>query len=145
MMLAKSSFDNVKSFAAWMLLDGRLTLKLHPDLIRFDARGVAEVVIFRDACWQAELIIAPPNTFIPSHSHSRVDSCELALGGEIDAVIGGHSFPRELQHTEMRKKLVRVPAGVKHGALVPATGFAWISFQHWLDGSPGWISEDWQE
>lgn len=144
-MLTDDSFSDVKEFAKWMLRDGRLTLGLRPDLIKFDSRNVAEVVLFREACWQAELIVIPPNTFVPAHSHSRVDSCELALSGEIDAVIGGHSFPRELQRGAMRNKLVRVPAGIKHGALVPDTGFAWISFQRWTGGEVGWISEDWQE
>lgn len=144
MTLHAESFSGPRAFARWMLIDG--SMPIQNDLSRIRAfRGCAtEVILFSESCWQVELICVYPGAVIPRHRHLRVDSCELAIGGSAIANIDG-AVVNQVPRGRLCANLIRVPAGAWHGGIAGSQGVVWLSFQHWLDGVPGWITDDWQE
>lgn len=144
MSLYPNSFPGARGFARWMLSGGRL--QIAPDLSRIKLfRDLCtEVILFRDGCWQCELVCAFPNAMIPMHRHLRADSCELALGGGAAAVIG-EEIVGQIQRGSLAANLIRVPSGKWHGGKIGPKGCVWLSFQHWLQGEPTWLTDDWEE
>jgi hypothetical protein len=138
-----TTFAGSRAFARYMLRDDRLLIRPRLNLITVFGEYAIEVVLFRESCWQVELITMLPGAVVPMHRHNRVDSCDLMLGGTTsDVVIGGKSV-KPFQRGPITANLVRVGKGVWHHGQPEENGAVYLSFQRW-DGEPGLISEDWE-
>ena len=144
-MLTPTSFRGVRHFARTMLADGRVPIRLDDARATRVYRDCAlEVVLFREACWQIEIICAMPHASAPRHMHPHVDSCELGLGGSVVGDLGYGAFATRKARGSLAANLIAVPAGQWHGGAVGAGGAAFLSFQRWRDGiAPTWITDDW--
>jgi quercetin dioxygenase-like cupin family protein len=135
-------YSDLRHFAKAMLAGNRL--RIEPDLSRIRAfRGALEVILYREGCWQVELVAGLPGTPIPQHRHLRVDSYELCLGGSVDAAINGIAM-KNAQRGSLCANLIRIPLGAWHGGDAGANGVVFLSFQKW-QGEPSFISDDWHE
>ena len=143
-MLTENSFPGSRAFARYMLRGSRLTIQIDPSRTCVFRKTAIEVLLFREACWQVELISVFPNSIVVQHRHLQVDSCELALGGGVVADVEGKVL-KQFHRGSLAANLVRVPRGAWHGGSAGPNGVVWLSFQHWFDREPGWISEDWHE
>lgn len=142
-MITDTTFKGAKDFARWMLKDDRLRISPAPERIKVFAGVAMEIILFQEACWQAELICGFPFNSVPQHWHAHVDSYELLLGGNVDATMGGKRIPQR-QRGAIMANLVHIPVGVAHGGVAGRDGVVWLSFQHWKDGAvPNWITADW--
>lgn len=142
MNLHPESFAGPRAFARWALKDGRLLLRPLPDqLTAWNGLG-QETVLFRESCWQIELLMALPNAPAPVHRHLRCDSADLLLHGEVAGAVEGRGFtpPRGPLHLQLKT----ISRGEWHGGQAGPKGFVWLSFQRWHDGEPTFISEDWE-
>lgn len=137
-----ASFLGPRHFARSMLAEG-LPVKLDQTRqIRAYPGGAIEVILFRESCWQIEIIAGMPGGSAPRHKHMHVDSCELGIGGWVLAEIGQHEVTRKVRG-ELTANLIGVPAGQWHGGAAGPDGVMWISFQRWHDMAPTWITDDW--
>ena len=143
MCLSTNSFPGPRAFARWALDGGRL--KIAPDLGRIHAdRGLAiECVLFRQACWQVELVTLMPHAQGVMHRHNRCSSVDLALGGTGVANIGGRDI-LQVQRGSLLAQLVRIERGQWHVGSAGPQGNMFVSFQQWHDGEPDFISTDWE-
>lgn len=138
-----NTFAGPRAFARFMLRDDRLLIRPQLDSIAVFGGYAIEVVLFRQACWQVELITMLPGANVPMHRHMRVDSCDLMIGGTTAGVVIGGRAVKPFQRGPLASNLVRVGKGVWHGGQPEGNGAVYLSFQRW-DGEPGLISEDWE-
>lgn len=129
----------LNEFARAMLADGRLTLS--PGSMQSYGRAI-EAILFRDGCWQVELVASPPDIRVPRHRHNRVASVDVLLCGSIDGVVG--SRRTKPNSGPLERNLLPVPKGVWHWGEAGPSGALYLSFQKW-DGTPTFISDDWEE
>lgn len=138
-MLTASSFAGPRAFARHMLRSGGIPLRpLHDQVMAYGGNTI-ESILFREACWQIELIAALPNAAAPRHRHLRCASADLRLNGT--ATYNGREFgaPRG----ELSGQLKTIGRGEWHGGFAGPQGFVYLSFQQW-DGAPDFISQDWE-
>lgn len=136
------SFAGPRAFARYMLRDDRLLIRPQLDSIHVFNNYAIELVLFRESCWQVELITMLPDAVVPVHRHNRVDSCDLMLAGDIDGVVVGGVSVSHIRRGSLPANLVRVGKGIWHGGRPAKQGAVYLSFQKW-DGPPGVISDDW--
>lgn len=135
-------FAGARSFARHMLRDDRLPLRPMFDSCS-SLPGIAlESIVFREGCWQVELVAMLPDAVIPKHRHNRVDSVELVLAGSGCGDIGGHAIGA-VQRGRLAAHLIHVPKGEWHEGTAGPNGVMYLSFQRW-DGAAALISEDWE-
>lgn len=138
-----NSFPGPRGFARYMLDGDRLLIRPQLDSISIFGGYAIEVILFREACWQVELITMLPGVVVPKHRHNRVDSCDLMIGGTPGCVEIGERAISPLRRGSLAANLVRVGKGVWHHGKSGKSGAVYLSFQKW-DGEPGLISEDWE-
>lgn len=142
--LRPDSFAGPKAFARYMLREGRIQLRPLYDQImtyRNDGGAILESVLFRESCWQIELIAALPNSGAPMHRHMCCASADLLLNGSVSGTVGGRSFSPPRGPLEAQLKTIGV--GEWHGGSAGDNGFIYLSFQQWVTGEPTFISQDW--
>jgi mannose-6-phosphate isomerase-like protein (cupin superfamily) len=79
--------------------------------------------------WQAELWYCPADVVIPFHTHSRVDSVLVFLGGRMLWFLG-NKRNRVLGLLNVGAWF-RVPAGVPHAAMVLGRCGLFLNLQRW--------------
>jgi hypothetical protein len=142
-MLKPDSFAGPRAFARWALEGDRLRIAPQLDRIHSD-RGLAiECILFRESCWQIELVTLMPNAVGVMHRHNRCSSADLALGGTGIANIGGRDVLQR-QRGSILAQLFRIDRSVWHGGSAGPQGSILVSFQQWHDGDPDFISTDWE-
>lgn len=142
MTLHPQSFAGPRAFARHMLRDGRLDLRPLYDQIMTYNGTTLETILFRESCWQVELIAAMPNAGAPMHRHLRCASADLLLNGSVAGTVSGRGFapPRG----PLPAQLKTIGVGEWHGGAAGPEGFVYLSFQQW-QGEPTFISQDWEE
>jgi hypothetical protein len=128
-------------------LSGGLQVRVPVDAVRM-LENSTEVVLYRDAPYQVELITLRRGSVIPAHSHPNIDTYEVILsaGDSATAVVGRrkHGGPRK-QARQRTMKIVPIPFGVPHSAKPgPDRDIALLSIQYWNNGiEPTFITDDW--
>lgn len=124
-----------------MLRDGRVDLRPMYDQLMTYQDTTLESILFRESCWQIELIAAMPNAAAPMHRHLRCASADLLLNGTVCGTVEGRTFspPRG----PLAAQLKTIGKGEWHGGAAGEQGFIYLSFQQW-DGEPTFISQDWE-
>lgn len=144
-MSALPNFGGPRAFARYMLEGDRLLLRPQLDQIHHDGRAL-EAVLFREGCWQVEMVVIGPGAEVPVHRHNRCDSVDLLVGGSgtinVDPCVIGR-FVGDAHKGRLAANLVRVPRGAWHGGKVGPKGIVFISFQQW-QGPAQLIGEDWE-
>jgi quercetin dioxygenase-like cupin family protein len=130
-----------RAFARHMLRDQALQLQPVVDGCR-SRGGVTELVLFRDGCWQVSMITMVAGTAIARHRHPRVETVDLLVAGGGRAEVEGRVFG--VPRGRFGAGLMRVPQGAWHEGHAGPDGVAYLSFQRWADGAPGFLLEDWQ-
>ncbi len=134
------TFAGPRAFARHMLSRGIAAQPLLGGLNAFG--GIAmEGVLYRSGEWQVELVALMPGAVVPKHRHMRVDSVDLALGGDGVVVVGNREM-RQQRRGRAEANLLRIGKGAWHEGAAGENGALYLSFQQW-DGNPGLISEDW--
>ena len=142
MKLQPDSFAGPRAFARYMLRDGRIDLRpIYDQIMTYDGT-MLESILFRESCWQVELIAAMPNASAPMHRHLRCSSADLLLNGSVSGTVSGRGFapPRG----PLSAQLKTIGVGEWHGGSAGPDGFIYLSFQQW-DGEPTFISQDWED
>ena len=139
--LNAASFPGPRAFARWALRDGRVELRPLYDKIMTYNGTTLETVLFREGCWQIELIAVLPKASAPMHRHLRCASADLLLNGSVSGTVEGRGFspPRG----PLQAQLKTIGKGEWHGGAAGSEGFVYLSFQQW-DGEPTFISQDWE-
>lgn len=141
------TFPNVRAFARHMLRDGRLSIRFEPAALHFDGHAF-QLVLWREDCWQLELVTLMPNLVVPQHRHDNCSTYDVYLGGNAKLE---STEAVERQVARLADRLARgaplfgvsVPAGTPHGGTVGPQGDCFLSFQRW-SGPARFIHEDWQ-
>ena len=135
---------SLKEWAEWYLKDG-LSLRLRctgENEIRVTP-NFSELVIYRDRCFQAVIVVLFPGHHIQPHYHPNVDSYDLNLTGDGEAWVGGKLWTKKVQSRPRINLRIPVIAGVEHHGFTP-NGSGFLSLQKWHNGVvPGFLSEDW--
>ena len=140
MMLHADSFPGPRAFARHCLRQG---FAWQPQTGLMFKHGFGECIVFREACWQIEIVCMPPGLAVPSHRHLRVSSADLRLAAfDSLAVVGGHAYSNE-QRGSLAANLLLIPRGVWHEGSSGTSGAMFLSFQQW-EGEPGYLGEDWE-
>ena len=139
--LTPFSFAGPRGFARWALSEGRVLLQPLYDQIATYSDKTLETILFRDGCWQIELIAALPNASAPVHRHLRCASADLLLNGTVSGHCEGRTFSPPRGRLEAQLKTIG--KGEWHGGAAGPGGFVYLSFQQW-DGEPTFISKDWE-
>lgn len=138
-------FRGVRHYARHMLEGDRLRLSRGLQAMRCAYQWV-EIVLHRDGPWQTQLNVFLPGAAVPMHRHLRCDSVDITLAGSgLVDVLPWRGVPlANPAHAPLAAQLLPVPRGVWHGGLAGEHGAALLSFQHWADGEPDFISADWE-
>lgn len=140
--LDRQSFAGPRGFARWMLKNGGIQLRPLYDQIMTFRGQILESVLFREACWQIELVAALPGAVTERHRHLRCESADLLLNGEVVNTVGGRGVGLPSQG-KLEAQLRTIGIGEWHGGAAGDRGLVYLSFQRWLD-EPTFISQDWQ-
>lgn len=143
-----NSFAGPRAFARHMLRDDRLLLRpVYERLMTF--RGsILESILFREGCWQVELIAAMPNAGTEVHRHLRCSSADLLLNAALPDArqargdVLGESDVSQPKRGPLAAQLRTIGKGQWHGGQAGPEGLIYLSFQQW-DGEPDFISQDW--
>jgi hypothetical protein len=148
---------NLAAFARWFLaesIDGlRPPIDAAFSLVTSGGR-IEGLTLYREDQFQVELFFAAPSptgSGFPEHRHPNVDSIEYFLCGEIDFRIRGKGLPDDLIRGAAEDGAARLCGTMKrvrptdwHGGRVGAKGGAFLSIQHWLNGTPpSSVVDDW--
>jgi hypothetical protein len=140
----------LEDFAAWYrsTLYGKLSLVQH-DGISVVVPGMG-LTVYRKPPFQVQLFLFRPNETILEHAHPHVDSYEVYLCGEMLLTLEGKTAYDLKQVYRLpgggcsgNGQMIRIPPGAVHGGTIGPLGGAFLSIQHWLNGNPGPIHEDW--
>lgn len=111
----------------------------------------AQIVLDREGQFQTQLCLAKPNAEIPDHGHPNVEQLLVHVTGEVNLRIDGKLIypagePHELPDGICSKNghCLQISAGQSHGASVGKSGGAFMTFQHWLQGTPTSVENDWR-
>lgn len=141
-MLANMSFSGPRGFARAMLKSG---IPWQPRTgLKWGFQGVGECILFREDCWQIELMMMPPGNDIPKHCHHRVSSADLCLGGADSLAVIGQSPRQNVMRGSLSANLLLLPRDVWHEGHSGNEGAVFLSFQQWI-GQPGFIMDDWEQ
>jgi len=135
---------SLKAFSNWYLeTPGVIPLKAPPtDAIRI-TKFMSEVVIYRDSPFQVEFVTLFPGEYIPPHHHPNVDSYDINLTGEGEAVVSGRVWTKKVQSQPRVDLRIPVLARAIHYGFT-FNGSAFLSLQKWKEGVPlSFLSEDW--
>ena len=141
MTLTTKSFAGPRAFARHMLREGRIELRPLYDHIMTYGNATLETVLFREGCWQVELIAALGNASAPMHRHLHCASADLLLNGSVSGAVNGRGFSPPRGRLEAQLKTIG--RGEWHGGAAGPEGFVFLSFQQW-DAEPMFISQDWE-
>lgn len=147
----KEEFADVTEFLHYFLenTDCLLSVPSNTGPIIHKAQDTTALVVYRKGQFQVELIIQPPDTFIPEHVHPNIDSYEVGLGGSMCLSRNGNWIVNEtidiqtrpvpdeenvLNHNRKRGAAIRVKPGDIHGGCFAELGGVFYSVQHWLNG-----------
>lgn len=144
----KKEFKDVTEFLHYFLenTDCLLSVPSHTGPIVTMAQDVTALLVCRKEQFQVEMIIVPPNSFIPEHVHPNIDSYEVAVGGgmclsrngnwtvEETLDIKGYWSPENPNLNHERGGAIRVKPGDVHGGCFGHEGAVFYSVQHWLNG-----------
>lgn len=136
--LRPDSFAGPRAFARYMLEGG---LKLRPVLDGLmTTGGIFESILFRESCWQIQLVTGLPGVNAGRHRHPHCASADLLLNGEVINTVGGRGtgVPRR---GELAAQLRTIGAGEWHGGSTGEKGLAFLSFQKW-EGEPAYLGTD---
>ena len=103
--------------------------------------GWKSSVLFREYPYQAECFRLAPNLDVVPHSHPHVDGAEWFQSGSGIFMIKGHHFP--MPGKGSRSRVIRVDAGVLHGASTGPRGLIFVSLQKWHIREMTSVSVDW--
>ena len=141
--MTPDSFAGPRAFARHMLREGRLELRPIVDQIMTFRQSAIEAILFRDACWQIELVSVVPGFVAEKHKHLRCASADLILNGLVDGYVGARSMREPPKRGGWEANLFTIGRGEWHGGTSGPNGLCYLSFQQW-DGPPTFVSEDWQ-
>jgi hypothetical protein len=143
MKFDKDSFAGPRGFARHMLREGHILRPMYDQIMTYhhDGRSIMESILFRDGCWQIELVAAMPESSTPMHRHLRCASADLLLNGSVGGTVEGREFGAPRGRLEAQLKTIG--KGEWHGGSAGPNGFIYLSFQQW-DGEPTFISQDWE-
>ncbi len=143
--------DELERFLHWFLTKGS-SLGAVPLLNAVHKiEDVYSVTWYRQAPFQVQLFVVPPNYIIPEHTHPNVDSFEVYLGGQIKFSLHGKwvvsedefTGPTEFGLSKIRGHTIRVKPDSVHGGIFGPAGGVFMSVQHWLNGvEPHCVSRD---
>jgi quercetin dioxygenase-like cupin family protein len=119
---------------------GALPMKVPRDAVRMLVNST-EVVLYREAPFQVELITLRKSSVVPPHSHPNIDTYELLLSGSEQATV---QVGRRCHGRAKAVKIVSIHRGVVHSAQQgPDCDTAFLSFQYWHGIAPTFITDDW--
>lgn len=146
----EQSFDVLEAYAKWYSQEVGHGIPLCP------ASGVSFIGKFRGIVldrrdqFQTQLWICDPNSEIPDHSHPNVDSIQVYISGEVFLRLNGRKIIPEGSVETMPDGLsngygttLRVRPNDTHGATIGPMGGSFLTFQHWLNGKPESVENDW--
>lgn len=143
MALTPQSFSGSRAFARHMLEGDRLKLTNGLGHVTCIQDFAVSTILFRESCWQVEMIVLLPLAKVLRHRHNHCDSCDLLLGGASQDIWVGNKNANTSRRGSLAANLIRVGKGVWHEGSPASTGSVYLSFQHW-DHTPQLIVEDWE-
>jgi quercetin dioxygenase-like cupin family protein len=139
-------------FLYWYVNNGNPLIQSPVGGIGFMGTG-PDIVLHREDCFQVQLFIGCPNTFIPIHNHPNVESYEMNVNGDVEFYVEGDPvYPTRIMGEAKSNGedilrswgyAVHVPAGANHHARMGPRGGSFLSIQKWLKGTPTSVDHDW--
>ena len=142
-------FPSARAFARYMLAGNRLTLAPMRSALWHPGghgalgaqRGMTSI-LYRDGCWQVELLMIAPGSQAPMHRHNHCESADVLLNGDLYGTTGGRplGIPRG---ANLAANIQCIPRGAWHGGGTN-NGLVALSFQRWIGCEPKFIAQDWE-
>jgi mannose-6-phosphate isomerase-like protein (cupin superfamily) len=132
-------FDDLEHFKNWWMTTRIINT---PQEAKLDFYGVLHgVVLYRQAPYQVQLFILPPNSEIDPHMHPNVDSFEVFVNGDINFMCNDVWYSQNVIGS-----CIRVLPSSWHGGKFGERGGCFLSVQKWLNGvEPTSVGEDWHD
>ena len=143
----KEEFADVTEFLHYFLenTDCLLSVPSNTGPIVTMAQDVTALLVCRKGQFQVEMVIVPPDSFIPEHVHPNIDSYEVGVGGGMCLSRNGQWIvketldidppsPEDPSLNRKRGAAIRVKPGDVHGGCFGTEGAVFYSVQHWLNG-----------
>jgi hypothetical protein len=128
--------DDLEGFLNWWMETRPIQSEPNEDRTVFDG-ALYGVVLYRQAPYQVQMFIIPPNCEIDDHVHPNVDSYEVYLSGDIKFRIEGKI---------VEDNVIRVYPTASHGGSFGPRGGCFVSVQKWLNGViPTSVGADWKD
>jgi len=132
-------YDELGAFFAWWHQTRHFMPPTSGDVVRITDNSTSNI-IYRAGRFQVQQVIMTPNSMITSHRHPNVDSIVLYGSGDMtfhrndDPVFVGINCGQDL---------LRIGPNDWHSGEYGPRGGVFYTVQHWLDGAPGLVIDDW--
>lgn len=134
-----STYDELTNFKIWWEQNRFFNTPKEVPVVCDDA--IYGVVLYRQAPYQVQLFIMPPNSFIEDHVHPNVDSYEVFIGGDIAFRCDGEEYVQDVLGAS-----IRVLPDSWHGGKFGERGGCFLSIQKWLNNVPPTsVGHDWRD
>jgi quercetin dioxygenase-like cupin family protein len=138
-VLLMETFDDLAGFKIWWEERRPFNTPTETPVMCYDA--IYGVVLYRQAPYQVQLFIMPPDSFIEDHIHPNVDSYEVFLGGDIIFRCNGEEHVQDVLGAS-----IRVLPNSWHGGKFGKRGGSFLSIQKWLNNVPPTsVGNDWHD
>ena len=134
-----NDYDDLTAFKQWWEATRPFNPPVEDPVTK--AEAIYGVVLYRQAPYQVQLFIMPPNSFIDDHIHPNVDSFEVFIGGDIAFRCNGETYDQNVLGA-----YIRVLPDSWHGGSFGKRGGCFLSIQKWLNGVPPTsVGHDWHD
>lgn len=131
-------FDELDAFFRWWHANNLYDPPTMGEIMQHNNRSISTVV-YRDAKFQVQQVIMLPNSEITDHRHPSVDSFVVYGAGDLtfranDQVMVGVTPGLDR---------LRIRETDWHGGTFGPRGAVFFTIQHWLNGDPKFVIDDW--
>ena len=134
-----NGYDDLEAFKVWWENTRPFSPPIEDPVTQ--AGAIYGVVLYRQAPYQVQLFIMPPNSSIEDHIHPNVDSFEVFVGGDIAFRCNGEEYAQNILGAS-----IRVFPDSWHGGKFGERGGCFLSVQKWLNGVPPTsVGHDWHD
>jgi len=132
-------YDELGAFFAWWYQTRPFMPPASGDVIQTTDVSMSSI-LYRSGAFQVQYMTYQPGAVGTEHKHPNVDSIFIYACGDLTVT---RNDEQPFIGIEPGQQIIRVKPDDWHGVSFGPRGGAFYAIQHWLDGKPGFVLDDW--